>query len=55
MMGLAKTGPPLLPPEAYLPPVAVRPFELLGCKFGVRPFGERDRGFFAATWGRTCR
>jgi hypothetical protein len=46
---------PLLPPEAYLPPLDVRPLEFLGCKFGVRPFNERDRGFIAATWGRTYR
>jgi len=55
MMGVTKAGPRLLPPEAYLPTFEVQPFELLGCKFGLRPFGERDRGFFAATWGRTYR
>ncbi len=56
IMGVAKvTRPPLLPPEAVLPPVEVRPLEFLGARFGVRPFGARDVGFIAATWGRTYR
>lgn len=55
MPGVRSTRPRLFPPEAYLPPLDVRPLDFLGCKFGLRSFTERDAGFVAATWGRTYR